>query len=73
LAWSNSCRRTGAATGGEAVKRIKSNNYVHRPRDVFAKPNSARSPRADDTPEVLQPREVLKRTPASVWDLGKTK
>jgi hypothetical protein len=55
------------------VKRIKSNNYVHRPRDVFAKPSSARSPRADDTPEVLQPREVLKRTPASVWDLGKTK
>jgi hypothetical protein len=52
--------------------RIKHNNYVAKPKDIFARERlGARSPRAGDTSPTLDPKDVLKRTPASVWDLGK--
>lgn len=52
--------------------RKKHNNYVHRPKDAFARGRlGARSPTADDTPVTLEPSNITKRVPTSVWDLGK--
>lgn len=54
--------------------RIKHNNYVHKPKDVFAQRSlGGRSPAEHDTATTLEPSEVIKRVPASVWDLGKKK
>lgn len=51
--------------------RIKHNTYIAKPRDIFAREKlRARSPSAADTADTLQPSEIIKRVPTSVWDLG---